>query len=104
MTDYELSMPFVLCKTNGGPFDDEAFVIGWDCATLHAELRQCRVMQLTPIGRWVKARLLPQLELIAMDTDFTILHGYAPPGDGTGLDHWAWVEFTRVPCIHEEST
>lgn len=104
MTDSEMIMPFVLCASNGGPFDDMAFIVGWDCATLYAELRQCHLLRAVPVPRWVKGPILPQLDLIAMETGFLITHGYAPPTDGTGLEDWVWVMFAwnPNPCACED--
>lgn len=59
---HELVMPFVITESQGGPFDDMAFVAGWQCATIKAAL--------APQGaEWrgqVFGALLPQLDLIAM--------------------------------------
>lgn len=95
MTDFELTMPFVLCATNGGPYDDEAFVVGWDCGALEAELTACLRLGATPRPRYVKVAVMPQLELIAMDTHFTLTRGeVSPEGE------WIHVTFRAdpIPC------
>ena len=33
-------MPLVLCRSRGGPYDDEAFVSGWRLGDLAAKLAQ----------------------------------------------------------------
>ncbi|MGE3795121.1 MAG: hypothetical protein AB7I38_14500 [Dehalococcoidia bacterium] len=62
---YGLVMPFVATTSNGGPFDDQAFVAGYECGSIDMALHV-----LAPIGatvsRWVHPELLPQLDLIAM--------------------------------------
>jgi hypothetical protein len=100
MADYELMMPFVLCKTNGGPFDDEAFTVGWDCGALEAELSTCSRLGATPRARYIKVAVLPQLDLIAMDTKFTLTLGeHSPEGE------WVFVTFIALPnsCTCSES-
>lgn len=36
--DYELVMPFVVCQSKGGPYDDEAYVAGFEAGMLHVLL------------------------------------------------------------------
>ena len=61
----ELVMPFVVVSSRGGPFDDQAFVAGYECGVIDMALNV-----LVPIGgtvsRWVHPELLPQIDLIAM--------------------------------------
>jgi hypothetical protein len=35
---YSLEMPFVACRSQGGAYDDDAFVAGWRLGTLYREL------------------------------------------------------------------
>jgi hypothetical protein len=68
---HELVMPFVVCKTQGGPYDDEAFVggvwFGQFDSLLHTAAKVgCDV---TPHVA-VPSPLVPQLDLLAMN------HGY----------------------------
>ena len=81
---YELVMPFVVCRSQGGPYDDGAFVAGFECGALEARLT---------IGRpascelYVRTASLPQIDLIAMR------HGYqveAEPWD-EDPDEWTHV-------------
>ena len=64
-SEYGLVMPFVVCASQGGPYDDRAFVAGWECGALDQVLAVLRPYGAT-INRWVKPELLPQLDLIAM--------------------------------------
>lgn len=91
---HDLVMPFVLCATNGGPLDDDAFVVGWDCGVMYAELTTCQRLGATPRARWVKTAALPQLDLIAMDTQFTLTLTEDHPEA-----EWTHVSFAPHPHI-----
>lgn len=66
---YELSLPFVVVKSVGGPFDDEAFVAGYNVARVVMQLAV-----LKPLGgickdstfHYVNPAIIPQLDLVAM--------------------------------------
>ena len=64
-TGYGLVMPFVVCASQGGPYDDEAFVSGWTLGAINMALNI-----IAPTGAqyraWVKPAHVPQLDLIAM--------------------------------------
>lgn len=62
---YEPVLPFVVCKTQGGPYDDVSFVVGYGCGVIYQELQSGR-----PAPHWMPADSLPLLDLIAMR------HGY----------------------------
>lgn len=63
---YNLVMPFVIVKSNGGPYDDAAFVAGANCGQLMAELKTLAAHRAVPPQRWMRLELLPQIDLIAM--------------------------------------
>jgi hypothetical protein len=67
---YELVLPFVLVTSKGGPFDDDAFVAGWQCAEIDQALTALAPWGAT-MAKTVYAQVVPQLDLIAMK------HGYA---------------------------
>jgi hypothetical protein len=69
-TEYEFVVPFVIVKSQGGPFDDSAFVAGVITGALYQELETCAVMKAIPRARYIHTLLLPQVDLIAMR------HGY----------------------------
>ncbi len=60
--EYGLTVPFVVCSSSGGPYDDAAFMAGWQAAALDAHLAmgeaQYQFALYTPLS--------PQVELIAM--------------------------------------
>lgn len=77
MTDngYTPVMPIILCKSNGGPFDDAAFIAGATCGAIIEELRSLRLTGGTPNKRYINTQYLPQIDLIAMAYGYTIKHG-----------------------------
>lgn len=96
-SEYELVMPFISCASRGGPYDDDAFVAGFQTGAVDALL----AAGLTPPpGRPYYKVLLPQLDLIAMRYGRTVtVVGYqaeddvvaAPKGGGS---EWEWVNLT----------
>lgn len=65
---YELVMPFVCCTSEGGPYDDEAFVAGWECARIDSALARRPALY----DATVREALLAQLDLIAMRRGYTL--------------------------------
>jgi hypothetical protein len=72
---YELVMPFVVCASQGGPYEDQAFVAGYRLGLLSAELEEAEghedseVFPL-PVAA-VRPADLPQVDLLAMRYGFT---------------------------------
>lgn len=67
--DYSLTMPFLVCVSEGGPYDDESFAAGWSCAVINEALQH-------PGVAWsgtVPKALLPQLDLIAMHRGYRLV-------------------------------
>jgi hypothetical protein len=90
---YTLAMPFIVCTSQNGPYDDEPFAAGWTCGALNAELASCRQVAANPRGRHVLPGILPQVDLIAMNHGFTVRRD--PERDSPG---WVYVEFDQVGC------
>lgn len=65
--EYEIVMPFVACRSQGGAYDDDAFVAGWRLAELDAELRAAGTPERTVT---IRPADHAQADLIAMR------HGY----------------------------
>lgn len=85
---YDLVMPFVIVASTGGPFDDAAFVAGVTCGALDQELAITAAVHALPRERYIDARLIPQVDLIAMR------HGYQTRlGDLDVPSGWQVVEF-----------
>lgn len=60
--EFGLVMPFTVCESQGGPFDDVAFVAGYRCGVVDAKLADGNCEE--PV--WSHEDELPQLDLIAM--------------------------------------
>lgn len=87
--EHTLVMPFVVVASKGGPYDDDAFVAGWQCATVQEALRHSG-------ASWagtVPAAILPQLDLIAMDRGLALIS--EPAGE-----YWAFA--TIAPLVTPE--
>lgn len=77
-----LIMPFIVCQSEGGPYDDDAFVAGVNCGALDEELRVLALSRATPHGRYVNPKYLPQFDLIAMEHGYTITLGELDEASG----------------------
>jgi hypothetical protein len=66
--EYTLLYPFVVCKTNGGPWDDEAFVAGVRFGELAQRLKLREVFVELPIEH----ALVPQVDLLAMHEGYSV--------------------------------
>lgn len=86
---YGLTMPAVVTKGNGGDLDGLAFICGWQVGALEAELRTCHQLGATPRGHYVYPEIAPQLDLIAMENQFTLTLG-------DGVPDWRYVTFVPV--------
>jgi hypothetical protein len=80
-------LPLVLCRSGGGPFDDEAFMSGWRLGDLGATLARPGISALAESIRPLE-RL--QADLIAMARGFTMTVESGSSGD------WLSVTFTRI--------
>jgi hypothetical protein len=85
-TDPELLMPFVVCRSEGGPYDDEAYVAGWELGELDHELTWTRPAFVT---RYLHVANLLQADLVAM------CHGYRLETPFPERDGWRLVYLTR---------
>lgn len=86
-----LLVPFVVCASKDGPFDDEAFAAGFACGEIHQTLAAAASLGRVTSLRFptVRAALLPQLDLIAMH------HGFTMTGEiDEEFPQWAQVSFT----------
>ena len=80
-------MPFVLCRSRGGPYDDEAFSSGWRLGAIGATLAGPGISALCES---IRAHERVQADLLAM------ARGYSMTVDpGTDRD-WLSVTFTRT--------
>ena len=68
---YDLVMPFVVTKSAGGPYDDEAFVAGWEASFIDVTLGAVKTVA-GSFERWVRPGLLPMCDLIAMKHQYKV--------------------------------
>lgn len=90
---YELVMPFVVCTSKGGPYDDAAFVAGYELGHLDRDLAVLANIGGDCMTRTLRKASMPQIHLIAMrhsmvvepceeDDEWMTLHFvYMPPED-----------------------
>lgn len=84
---YELAMPLVCCKTNGGALDDTAFSAGVTFGQYMAELRERPAVW----AEYVIPEVVAQYDLLAMQEGYTMV---ATPWD-EHPDEWVFVVMTR---------
>ena len=88
--EYGLVMPFVVCASDGGPYDDAAFVAG--CRFGHdAEKVKLGGRDVQSWGFVVMTPMVPQYDLLAMHHDFVMT---SEPWEDHP-DEWTFVTFAR---------
>lgn len=80
---YGLVMPFVVCESKGGPYEDQAFVAGYHCGLIDRTLQTAVV----PFEETCRTDSLPQFDLIAMH------HGWSMKATDSGTSGWSFVRF-----------
>jgi hypothetical protein len=80
-------MPLVLCRSSGGPYDDEAFTSGWRLGEIDAALARAGV---SALGVSIRPHERVQADLVAM------ARGYTMTDDTTADPDWLSVTFTRI--------
>ena len=66
-----LVFPFVVCQSNGGPYDDDAFTAGYQCGQIDRSLAAAAAVGATSMTCTVYTTLIKQLELVAMNRGFS---------------------------------
>lgn len=84
-------MPLVVCRSEGGGYDDPAFVAGFTCGTIWAALQTAQMIAAGHLSYMVQAPLLPQLDLFGMHFGYAVK---SEPVDGH--PNWAIATF-RLP-------
>lgn len=91
-SEYSLVMPFVAVASKGGPFDDDAYVAGYEMGLLDAQLEGedagAAEMNIRSANR-------EQADLLAMRHGFTASFTESPE-----LPEWTWAEFRRWTPPH----
>lgn len=87
---YEMVMPIVLAKSNGGPFDDASVVAGMTCGTLDQELKMTAALNTLPHERYIDVPLLEQVDLIAMRHGYVLKRGEVDEASGWQVVAFDW--------------
>lgn len=90
---FSLVVPFVVCESEGGSYDDQAFVAGFECGRLDVVLAGQRKR----VEMVVRAASLPQVDLLAMR------HGYVLEAEPWEEAPDEWVLASLVPCDDGDS-
>jgi hypothetical protein len=69
---YGLVMPFVTCKSRGGPHDDASYVAGYEMGVLNRDLALTRFLGTLPGVKQIHAENVPQADLIAMRNSYSM--------------------------------
>jgi hypothetical protein len=67
---YALAVPFVVCASQGGPFDDDAFVAGFQAGEIDKTLTVAAAAGANRATFTVRTTLVRQAELLAMNRGF----------------------------------
>lgn len=91
---YELVVPFIVCTSVGGPFDDDAFVAGFQAGQVNQALKVASAANANEVQFTVNTELVKQLELIGMSHGFPYLDAATSDEAPT----WTFVTFrTEAP-------
>lgn len=78
--DMELEMPFVVCRSKGGPYDDDAFTAGFQAGGIDQALASAAASHATSVHfPIVHTALTRQLDLIGMRWGFPSMHLITSP-------------------------
>ena len=87
---YSLVIPFVACHSQGGPYDDQSFVAGYQAGQLARSLAAAAVVGATEVKATVNSDLVKQLDLIAMH------HGFIAVAEASDeAPTWTFVTFRK---------
>lgn len=88
---YGLVMPFLPVTSKGGPFDDQAYVAGYEMGRIDAILAAAQALGLTPDTHYyVTPDNAEQIDLIAMR------YGFACTLDAHQVEGWVSATITAI--------
>ena len=91
---YGLVMPFVVCASEGGPYDDAAFVAGYECGLIARALAVIAAAGGDTATFTVGTDVVKQLELIGMKEGFPVMRAEAA-FDDEQFANWRTVTFAK---------
>ncbi len=83
----ETGLPLVLCRSRGGPYDDEAFLSGWRLGDIGATLGRPGV---SALAESIRPHERLQADLLAMARGYTMTVERGSDAD------WLLVTFSRI--------
>jgi hypothetical protein len=90
---YDLVVPFIACLSQGGPYDDDSFVAGFQAGRVDQALAAGAAVGATEVAITVLTPLVKQLDLIAMNRGFPIVVADV----AAEVPEWSHVVFRTVP-------
>ena len=103
---YGLVYPFVVCQSNGGPFNDEAFVAGVQLGRIDQALEAAAVVGADRLRFTVRTDLVGQLELCGMARGFPAITAEQVQETEThsAMPEWSFITFaTHQEVIADET-
>jgi hypothetical protein len=95
-----LVFPFVVCQSHGGPYDDTAFVAGYQAGRIDSALAAATAVGVDRATFTVRTALTPQLELVGMHHGFTDIRATevkaAADGSYPAMPEWSTVVFAKT--------
>lgn len=92
-----LVIPFIVCTSQGGPYQDEAFVAGFQAGQLDQRLAMLALAGGQRTTAMVRTALVPLLELIAMNRGFPTVTAEPvqadPDRDTPAMPDWSTITF-----------
>lgn len=93
--EFGLLFPFIVCASQGGPYDDDAFVAGVQMGRIDQALQVAAQTGADRLRFTVATRLVRQLELVGMARGFPVMQ--AQPVEATdeypAMPQWSLVTF-----------
>lgn len=80
--EYGFVMPFTVCQSKGGPYDDQSFVAGFQAGAIFAMLKAAKAVgAATTLPHPVYAEMIHQLDLVGMQFGFELVADLAEDPD-----------------------
>lgn len=94
---YGLVFPFVVCASQGGPYDDAAFVAGCQVGRVDRSLALIAAADGDGASFTVYTALVPQLELVGMHHGFPVIQAVQveETDQHPAMPEWTHIRFSR---------
>jgi len=96
-----LVVPFIVCTSQGGPYDDDSFVAGFQAGEIDKALAVAMTAG-ARVATWtVRTALVPQLELLAMHRGFMHIEAVeiGEDEDHPAMPEWSVVTFSTEAAV-----